>query len=111
MSRMVWIIALLLIIIIGGAIGFGVYISHNSKTQTTPKALGGSEDQGASVQISASSSAGAAGSTSQHVSPTLTVQKRWDVEPSGVVQDITFLPSPAPAVPVKHKRKIAARLR
>ena len=109
---MVWIVALLLIIIIGGAIGFGVYISHNSKSTSTPKALGGSEDQGSDLQIT-SSSAAMASSSSQHVSPTLTVQKRWPLlpEPSDAFQEVTFVPSPSPVIPPAHKRKFAVRLR
>jgi len=112
LSRMVWIVALLLIIIIAGAIGFGVYVSHNSQTTTTPKALGGSEDQGSDLQIGSSSSVALTSSTSQHVSPTLTVQKRWPLEPaSSAFHDLTVVPVPTPAIPIGHKRRFTARLR
>lgn len=81
LSRWVWIVGLLLLILIGGAIGLGVYVSRNNTTPTTPKALGGSESEGVSFTptTSATNTAGALGgvtSTSRHVSPTNTVAKR-----------------------------------
>ncbi|KAH8114323.1 hypothetical protein DFH11DRAFT_1593806 [Phellopilus nigrolimitatus] len=91
LSRMVWIIGLLLIIIIGGAIGFGWYVSHNNATTTTtsPKALGGSQNEGATLTITASNTATGV-SSSSHVAPTKTVAKRWPMpEPSSVVASIT----------------------
>lgn len=78
LSRMVWIIGILILVIIGGAIGFGWYISHNSTTTTHAKALGGSEGQGQDLSITQTSTA-AGGTSSEVVRPTLTVQKRWPV--------------------------------
>lgn len=92
MSRLVWIIGILLLIIIGGAIGFGVYVSHNATTNSTPKALGGSENQGASFHPTATSAGAVAASTTQGVSPTNTVAKRW-AEP---------WPAPSPEPMVIH---------
>jgi hypothetical protein len=76
MSRLVWIIGVLLLIIIGGAIGFGIYISHNSTSSSSPKALGGSENQGFSVRITTTDAHGST-TTSVGVSPTNTVARRW----------------------------------
>lgn len=73
---MIWIIGILLLIIIGGAIGFGVYISHNSTTTSHPKALGGSDGEGAHVTIT-QSAADIAGTSSSGVRPTFTVDKRY----------------------------------
>lgn len=72
---MVWLIGILLLIIIGGSIGFGWYVSHNNQTETHAKALGGSAGQGADYTIT--SSAAAAAATTSGVRPTLTVDKRW----------------------------------
>lgn len=86
LSRLVWIIGILLLIIIAGAIGFGWYVSHNSTTTSSPKALGGSEGQGQDYTITPTA-AGATGiSSSRFVSPTNTVAKRWP------------MPEPTPAV-------------
>ena len=80
MSRWVWIVGLFILILIGGAAALGWYISRNSTTTSTPKALGGSENEGASLTITstAASTAGAleGASSSRHVSPTNTVAKR-----------------------------------
>lgn len=73
---MIWIIGILLLIIIGGAIGFGVYVSHNSDETTRVKALGGSDGQGADLSIVPTTAAGAT-STNSGVRPTLTVDKRY----------------------------------
>ncbi|KAI5119195.1 hypothetical protein M0805_004450 [Coniferiporia weirii] len=114
MSRMVWIVALLLIIIIAGAIGFGVYVSENSKTTSTPKALGGSEDQGATLQITSTAAALGESSSSAHVSPTLTVQKRWPAAaPSSGFMDIVQVrdlqPTSLPKIPARHRRMLNRR--
>lgn len=77
MTRLVWVIGILLLVIIGGAIGFGIYISHNS-TGSSPRALGGSENQGANYTPSASAAAGnLAVSSTAVVHATNTVAKRW----------------------------------
>lgn len=75
MSRMIWLVGILILVIIGGAIGFGIYISHNNNTTTHAKALGGSEGQGADLTI-VPTTTGAATSISG-VRPTLTVEKRY----------------------------------
>ncbi|THH05529.1 hypothetical protein EW145_g4728 [Phellinidium pouzarii] len=108
MSRLVWIVALLLVIIIVGAIAFGVYISHNSKTTSGPKALGGSEDQGISLTLSDTTVAAMAASSTR-VSPTLTVQKRWPIMPTAgslfdIIEAGDSQPSPLPNVSTKHRR-------
>lgn len=110
MSRWIWCIGIVLLIIIGGSIGLGIYASHKSSTTTTPEALGGSESEGVSFTPTTSSHAATgalagASSTSLHVSPTNTVAKRW------------ALPIPEPTIGLsaravsarsstKHKRMI-----
>ncbi|KAI0712608.1 hypothetical protein C8Q76DRAFT_735352 [Earliella scabrosa] len=80
MSRWVWIVGITLLIIIGGAIGLGWYVSHNDTTHTAPKALGGSAEEKA-VDTPTEGAAAAAGTSSDipfHVSPTHTVARRAD---------------------------------
>ncbi|KAM5538639.1 hypothetical protein V8D89_007668 [Ganoderma adspersum] len=83
MSRWVWFIGMVLLIIIAGAIGLGWWVSHNNKSHNAPTAIGGSADEKAIASASASASAKAAASASSsdisfHVSPTNTVARRAD---------------------------------
>ncbi|KAI1794812.1 hypothetical protein LXA43DRAFT_994387 [Ganoderma leucocontextum] len=80
MSRWVWFIGMVLLIIIAGAIGLGWWVSHNNHTHTAPTAIGGSADEKALASASASASAAASSSdiSSLHVSPTNTVARRAD---------------------------------
>lgn len=123
LSRLVWIIGVLLLIIIAGAIGFGWYVSHNSTTTTSPKALGGSEGQGQDYTITPSSTQAGAASTTKFVTPTNTVAKRWPMpEPSpGVMHAIhihnVHVPMANHAVTVpssnsskRHRRSMKNRL-
>ncbi|KAL5524465.1 hypothetical protein ACEPAF_9605 [Sanghuangporus sanghuang] len=91
MSRMIWIVGILLLIVIGGAIGFGIYISHNSNESTRATALGGSDGQGADLSVLPTTTA-AAVSTTSGVRPTLTVDKRFAIP----------WPTPEPTPGVMH---------
>ncbi|KAG6919642.1 hypothetical protein DXG01_003506 [Tephrocybe rancida] len=94
LSRWVWITGIVILCIIGGAVGIGWYVSHNAPDHQAPKAIGGSANEAATASSSAVVSTNAHGSTVKHVSPTLTVNGRaLHVEPTGV------------AVPVRHRRR------
>ncbi|EJF56677.1 hypothetical protein DICSQDRAFT_141133 [Dichomitus squalens LYAD-421 SS1] len=91
MSRWVWFVGLILLLIVAGAIGLGWWVAHNNTTHTAPKAIGGSADE---KSIESASSAAAAhlatsSSTSLHVSPTNTVARRADEPiPTSVVYPV-----------------------
>jgi hypothetical protein len=98
MSRWVFLIGIVLTICAIGAIGLGVYLSHESTSVTQPNAIGGSADESGSTSLlpevgDVTSSATLA--TSLHVSPTNTVARRFDEpEPTG------------PALDKRHKRHL-----
>lgn len=78
-SRSIWLIGVLLLVLIAGSIGVGVYFTRNSPGHQQPTAIGGSADNLAtSAAVAATSGAKgvAASSSSLHVSPTNTVARR-----------------------------------
>ncbi|OJA17179.1 hypothetical protein AZE42_00232, partial [Rhizopogon vesiculosus] len=84
LSRWVWFIGTVFLICIAGGIGIGWYISHNSPSNTAPKAIGGSANE--SMNSASSSTVAVSSSTSLHVSPTNTVARRdtYEAAPSPV---------------------------
>ncbi|VDC02370.1 unnamed protein product [Peniophora sp. CBMAI 1063] len=112
-SRWVWVIGLTLLACIGLAVGLGVYshYTNTSTVQSSPKAIGGSEEHDGSDVVTDSSSStaeavqgaavgSAAATTSKHVSPTYTVDKR------AVVPEPTSIGG---HVPSGHKKQRAKR--
>ncbi|KAF8073493.1 hypothetical protein FPV67DRAFT_1576119 [Lyophyllum atratum] len=76
LSRWVWIVGLILLICIGGAIGIGWYVSHNKPGHQQPTVFGGSANEVATNTATTAVSTGANGSTIRHVTPTHTVARR-----------------------------------
>lgn len=77
LSRWVWIIAVFLVLCIGGGIGLGWYFTHNDSNQTVPDAVGGKASQGFTVTSTpVPGKTGAGGTTDAIVTPTKTVQRR-----------------------------------
>jgi len=76
-SRGVWVVGMILLVCIIGAIALTVYETHN-KVASMPGTLGGSANETLISTSIASSTTHAAGgsSSSPHVSPTNTVQRR-----------------------------------
>jgi len=70
---------MLLLILIGAAIGCGVYFTRNSPSHQQPKIFGGAGDNVATEVLSTSTNGvkTAGGKTVLHVSPTNTVERRW----------------------------------
>ena len=64
-------------IIIGGAVGIGLYFNHEDSTESVPGAIGGKADEGSIPPQAAATQATL--SSSLHVSPTNTVAKRDEV--------------------------------
>ncbi|EIN12534.1 hypothetical protein PUNSTDRAFT_49829 [Punctularia strigosozonata HHB-11173 SS5] len=87
-SRWVWVIGLLLLAAVVGAIALGWYVSHNDPSHVAPKAIGGSADEHSATSSAAATTSGVlAASSSPHVSPTKTVEKRAaEAFPTGAVQ-------------------------
>jgi len=80
LSRSVWFIGIVLLLCIAGSIGIGWYMSHKSPSNTAPKAIGGSAQEGKSATTSATA---LASSSFLHVSPTNTVARReYDAVPT-----------------------------
>ncbi|KAF5367791.1 hypothetical protein D9615_010504 [Tricholomella constricta] len=75
LSRWVWIVGLILLVIIGGAIGIGWYVSHKSPDHQQPTAIGGSANEAATAVPTSSIKIDASGSTIKHVTPTHTVKR------------------------------------
>jgi len=46
MSKCVWIVAVILLLALGGGIGAGWYFTHNNPDHTRPTAIGGSAEEG-----------------------------------------------------------------
>ncbi|TFK33019.1 hypothetical protein BDQ12DRAFT_450788 [Crucibulum laeve] len=90
LSRWVWIVGIVLIICIAGAIGLGLYISSKAPSHQAPKVFGGSANEAATGVPTAAAATGTAkgGASSSvlHVSPTHTVARRVaGPESTGVV--------------------------
>ncbi|KAG0704266.1 hypothetical protein DFH29DRAFT_802250 [Suillus ampliporus] len=85
LSRWVWFVGVMLLICIAAGIGIGWYISHKSPSNTAPKAIGGSANETMSP-TSTHASVGASSSTSLHVSPTNTVARRDEAEPTPAIR-------------------------
>ncbi|KAF9257492.1 hypothetical protein L218DRAFT_949121 [Marasmius fiardii PR-910] len=85
MSRWLWLIGIILVIVIAGAIGLGWWISHNNNTPTEPSAFGGSSKETAGPVVS-KTTVHPNSSSATHVGPTFTVAKRLFVEarPTGL---------------------------
>ncbi|PPR02823.1 hypothetical protein CVT24_002236 [Panaeolus cyanescens] len=82
-SRSVWIVGIILIVLIAGGVGFGVYATRNSPDNQAPTILGGADTKATAGPDTATTSVngkGGASSTVLHVSPTFTVDRR-DVGP------------------------------
>lgn len=80
LATWVWVVGIILVLAAAGGIGIGVYVSQKNTGQSSPKAFGGSANEGAS---SVSSSLPVVGSgnpstvhSSFHVTPTNTVARR-----------------------------------
>jgi len=81
LSRWVWFVGMVLLAAIGGSIGLGWYLSHNSQGNQRPTSLGGSQNEASSTSSSSVVSISSAVpstsfGTSLHVSPTNTVARR-----------------------------------
>lgn len=78
LSRLVWIIGMLLMTCVATGIGVGWYFSHKNPSNQQPAAIGGSANEKFSSSISAPSSTSVTSvvSSSRHVSPTNTVARR-----------------------------------
>ncbi|KAJ8080339.1 hypothetical protein PM082_017172 [Marasmius tenuissimus] len=74
MSRWVWLVGVCFILVVGGAIGLGWWVSHNDTQATQPGVLGGSAGETAGP-VTTSRSVGASGSKGV-VQPTHTVARR-----------------------------------
>ncbi|GBE82075.1 hypothetical protein SCP_0404540 [Sparassis crispa] len=83
MSRWVFIMGMILLVVIIGAICLGVYVAHKSTSPSTPTAIGGSADETGHIATTAAAVAGVHGSssTSLHVTPTNTVARRDSLVP------------------------------
>lgn len=73
LSRWVWVIGMVLLIIVAFSIGLWWYISHKSTSTSAPKAIGGSEDEGGAGEAS---TLPPGASSTPHVTPTNTVKDR-----------------------------------
>lgn len=81
MSRWLWLIGIILVIVIAGAIGLGWWASHKSNTSTEPTTLGGSSKEAAGPVVSKAIVAPSSSSDSvPHVGPTFTVARRGVIE-------------------------------
>ena len=90
MSRWVWIVGLLLLMVIGGAIGLGMYLSQGTPDHQAPTTLGGNTSKpGVAVETKAAAKPSASVSTSTrlHVTPTHTIAGRA-VEPLPVETEV-----------------------
>lgn len=99
LSRWVWVIGLVLLLLIGAACGLGWYISHDSPDHQQPAALGGTgTNKGAVDGAKASTAPAVTGSTTTaaKVTPTFTVDRRAAVP--------VATPDPLPAYPQYAKR-------
>ncbi|KZT28344.1 hypothetical protein NEOLEDRAFT_1058963 [Neolentinus lepideus HHB14362 ss-1] len=103
MSRWVWVIGVILLACIAGAIGLGWYASHKSTGTNTPKAIGGSANEAATSTEDTATSFGLGASSSPHVSPTNTVARR-------AMDDVFPTPAVVPFVPVSHHQKRLNRI-
>lgn len=93
LSRWVWLTGLFFVIAIGAGIGFGYYFTHQHPDEviTTPTAIGGSEGHGQTTTSSSAKVPLASSSSSPHVSPTNTVDRRANVielEPTTVAAPV-----------------------
>ncbi|KAF8625959.1 hypothetical protein AX17_006684 [Amanita inopinata Kibby_2008] len=83
LSRWVWVVGIVLLLCVVGAVGLRIWLTRNNPNHQQPKAFGGSADQAAT----ASPSSGPGGTmTSLHVSPTYTVARRnaWNAAPTTI---------------------------
>ncbi|KAG1748715.1 hypothetical protein EDB19DRAFT_1926601 [Suillus lakei] len=85
LSRWVWFVGMAFLILIAAGIGIGWYISHKSPSNTAPKAIGGSANETMSP-TSTHASVAVSSSSSLHVSPTNTVARRNEAEPTPAIR-------------------------
>lgn len=85
LSRWVWFVGMVLLVLIAAGVGIGWYISHKSSSNTTPKAIGGSAEE---TMSPTSTHASVAVSSSLHVSPTNTVARRNKAEPTPAIRKV-----------------------
>ncbi|KAG1906515.1 uncharacterized protein F5891DRAFT_1101054 [Suillus fuscotomentosus] len=86
LSRWVWFIGIMLLVLIAAGIGIGWYISHKSTSTTVPKAIGGSANETMNP-TSTRTSIGVSSSSSLHVSPTNTVARRNEAAPTPAIRE------------------------
>jgi hypothetical protein len=92
LTRWVWVIGMFLLICGGAGIGIWYYISHTSSSNQAPTAVGGSANETAGP-----SSPTAAGHSSAHVTPTLTVARR-DTVPDSTPTPLALIRVPSEEV-------------
>ncbi|KAH9926087.1 hypothetical protein B0H21DRAFT_781365 [Amylocystis lapponica] len=112
MSRWVFLIGIILLLVVVGAIGLGVYVSHKNPHNSAPTAIGGSADEtGGTSSSLAGHEAVASSSTFLHVTPTNTVARRDDIfkpmstgVPLALPLDHSGGPIHLPRIPLHHRR-------
>ncbi|KAF6748524.1 hypothetical protein DFP72DRAFT_820107 [Ephemerocybe angulata] len=113
LGRWVWVIGVVLLAVIGAAIGLGVWFGRNSPDHQQPGTLaGGAGTMRADDATSTSSVKGGASTTAKIVTPTHTVKERGFTGIEMVVRTVDAvdggLPTPAPTPTVgvveKHRR-------
>ncbi|KAG2342149.1 hypothetical protein BDR05DRAFT_367058 [Suillus weaverae] len=87
LSRWVWFVGMMFLVLIAAGIGIGWYISHKSPSNTAPKAIGGSANETMSP-TSTHASVAVSSSSSLHVSPTNTVARRNEAEPTPAIREV-----------------------
>ena len=105
-SRWVWIVGFVIVVLILGGIGFGVWATRNSPGHQQPTPIGGSGDHLAtgtttSTTVAAKTGTGLLPSVSvKHVSPTNTIDKR---DSDGLEVPT---PAPQPTIVLRHAMKM-----
>ncbi|TDL22112.1 hypothetical protein BD410DRAFT_788796 [Rickenella mellea] len=129
LSKLVWLIGVLILLVIGGAIALTLWQTRSNSTHRVPVAIGGSANDGVPTGSSSSTTSkhatngllgsatgGPSSSSSPHVSPTNTVQKRdmWvQANPTGVpIAQGSPISSREPSANVssRHRRALKARI-
>jgi hypothetical protein len=116
LSRWVWFVGMMFLVLIAAGIGIGWYVSHKSPSNTAPKAIGGSANETMSP-TSTHASVAVSSSSSLHVSPTNTVARRNQAEPTPAIrevaegfEEVVQLPTAELNVPAgrswKHRRRV-----
>ncbi|KAG2065308.1 hypothetical protein BDR04DRAFT_1108648 [Suillus decipiens] len=85
LSRWVWFVGMVFLVLIAAGIGIGWYISHKSSSNTTPQAIGGSAEE--TMSSTSTHASVPVSSSSLHVSPTNTVARRNEAEPTPAIHE------------------------